>query len=456
VSDALCGLSARAQCTTARCPECDKKQEILRRNQTNKDPTNKDQTNKVQNKQKGRRDITRRPYFYRNRMYYLMGTWRCVAYRVAESLVRHREPLRVEGERVQRLLPLGLPNTTANITAKEALSFPAIQLFVDRLAAISDEFDLNDSDAPQVAEICRRLDGIALAIELAAGSVGTFGIAGLASGLDDRFRLLTRGRRTALARHQTLSAMLDWSYEYLPEAERVVPRRLAIFAGPFVFDAAQAVAAGPDVDAGSFADIIANLVAKSLISVDVGAAVVRYRLLDTTCAYGIGKLKEAGECETSARRHAEYYRDLFQRAETEWDTRPTTELLADYAPRIDNVRAALDWAFSPTGDRRLGIALTIAAVPLWKLLSLMEECRSRARRALAGPGPVGRPNARDTMRLLTALAAAPRYDKYPTHEIESAWTEALTIAEEAADADHQLSAISGLRDVRKQQQSFLR
>jgi hypothetical protein len=188
--------------------------------------------------------------------------------------------------------------------------------------------------------------------------------------------------------------------------------------------------------------------------VDVGGAVVRYRLLDTTRAYGIDKLKEAGEFEPFARRHAEYYRDVFQRAESEWDTRPTAELLTDYAPRIDNVRAALDWAFSHGGDRQLGIALTIAAVPLWKLLSLMEECRRRARRALAGPGPLAPPSARDTMKLLTALAAAPRYDRNPTHEIESAWTEALTIAEEAADVDHQLRAISGLRDMRLSEGNF--
>jgi predicted ATPase/DNA-binding winged helix-turn-helix (wHTH) protein len=382
----------------------------------------------------------------------------------AEEIYRHapqvhilatsREPLRVEGERVQRLLPLGLPNTTANITAKEALIFPAIQLFVERLAAISDEFELDDSNAPQVADICRRLDGIALAIELAVGSVDMLGINGLAAGLDDRFRVLTRGRRTALPRHQTLRAVLDWSYEFLPEAERVVLRRLAIFAGPFILNAAQAVAAGPNVDAGSFADIIANLFAKSLLSVDVGDMHVRYRLLDTTRAYGLDKLREAGELEASARRHAEYYRELFERAKNEWDTRSTAELLADYAPRIDNVRAALDWAFSPGGDSRLGISLTIAAVPLWRVLSLMGECRSRVRRALAGPHAEARHNARDSMKLLSALGAALRYDKDPTHEIESAWTEALAIAEEAADVDYQLRAISGLRNVRLSEENL--
>lgn len=375
----------------------------------------------------------------------------------AEEIYRHaphvhilatsREPLRVEGERVQRLLPLGVPNTTAKITAKEALTFSAIQLFVERMAAISDDFELNDSDAPQVAEICRRLDGIALAIELAVGSVDTLGINGLAARLDDRFSILTRGRRTALPRHQTLRAVLDWSYEILPDAERVVLRRLAVFAGPFILNAAQAVAA-PNVDTGTFADLLANLVAKSLLSVDGRGATVRYRLPDTTRAYGLDKLKEAGELEACARRHAEYYRDLFERAENEWDTRSTADLLADYAPRIDNVRAALDWAFSPDGDSEVGIALTIAAVPLWRLLSLMDECRSRSRRALIGHGPLARPSERDTMKLLSALGAALRYDKDPMHEIETAWTEALAMAEGVSNVDYQLRAISGLRNVR--------
>ena len=163
-------------------------------------------------------------------------------------LATSREPLRAEGERVQRLLPLAVPNTIANITAKEALSFPAIQLFVERAAANSNAFTFVDADAPIVADICRRLDGIALAIELAAGSVDTFGINGLAVELDDRFRLLRRGRRTALPRHQTLGAMLDWSYEFLPKSERVVLRRLAVFGGRFILASAQAIVA-TDIDA---------------------------------------------------------------------------------------------------------------------------------------------------------------------------------------------------------------
>src|SRR5262249_13405947 len=153
-------------------------------------------------------------------------------------LATSREPLRAGGERVQRLAPLELPPRSATLTAAEALKYPAIQLFVERATASSDEFRLTDANAPTIAEICRRLDGMALAIELAAGSTDVFGIAELAAQLGDRFHLLTRGRRTALPRHQTLSATLDWSYELLPEVERMILRRLAVFAGRFTLAAA--------------------------------------------------------------------------------------------------------------------------------------------------------------------------------------------------------------------------
>src|SRR5262249_18364306 len=154
---------------------------------------------------------------------------------------------------------------------------------------------------------------IALAIELAAGRVDAFGVRGLAARLNDRFRLFTSGRRTALARHQTLGATLDWSHELLPDAERMLLRRLAVFVGDFTPESARAVASGAGIAASEVFDCIANLVAKSLISADIGGDIVRYRLLDTTRAYALEKLVASGEYEAFARRHAEYYRDLFER-----------------------------------------------------------------------------------------------------------------------------------------------
>ena len=177
-----------------------------------------------------------------------------------------------------------------------------------------------------IAAICRRLDGIPLAIELASARAAVLGVEEVAAHLDDRFRILTGGRRTALPRHQTLRATLDWSYELLSEPERVILRRLAVFAGVFRLEAASAVIASPEIAPAEVVDGIANLVAKSLITGVAGSTVARYRLLDTMRAYGLEKLAESGEREWLARRHAEHYRDLFERAEAEWETRPNRRM----------------------------------------------------------------------------------------------------------------------------------
>src|SRR3989441_2776154 len=198
-----------------------------------------------------------------------------------------------------------------------------------------------------------------------------FGVDGIAARLGDRFHLLTGGRRTALPRQQTLRATLDWSHELLSETERVVLRRLAVFAGVFTLEAASAVAASADVPAQEVVDCVANLVAKSLLSTDVAGAIAHYRLLDTTRAYAREKLIESGELERFARRHAEYHRALFERADAEWETRPTAEWLAAYRPQIDNLRAALDWAFSPGGDATVGVELTVATGALWMGLAVV-------------------------------------------------------------------------------------
>src|SRR6202011_2925303 len=153
--------------------------------------------------------------------------------------------------------------------------------------------------------------------------------------------------------------------------------RLAVFAGSFSLVAASAVAASAEVTPSEVVEGLASLVAKSLVAAEADATVARYRLLYTTRAYALEKLGESGELEAVARRHAEYYRDLFERAETETEVRPATEWLADYGRQIDNLRAALDWAFSPGGDASIGTALTAAAVPVWMHLSLMEACRGR-------------------------------------------------------------------------------
>lgn len=229
-------------------------------------------------------------------------------------LTTSREPLRAEGERVQRLPALAVPPETRGLSAAEALSFPAVQLFVERVAASLDGFTLTDADAPCVSEICRKLDGIALAIELAAGRVEAFGVQGLLALLGDCLPVLTSGRRMASPRHRTLAATLTWSHDLLPMAERIILRRLAVFVSSFTLDCACTVAVCPGLAAVDIVNGIANLVAKSLIAAETRGSVVHYRLFDTTRAYARAKLIESGEAAQVSRRHAEHMRDRLDRS----------------------------------------------------------------------------------------------------------------------------------------------
>jgi predicted ATPase len=271
----------------------------------------------------------------------------------AVILATSREPLRAEGEWLHRLAPLELPpQEKAAPTAAEAVGYSAVELFNERATATTDSFVLDDAEVPAVLEICRRLDGVPLALELAAARVDTFGVRELAAHLADRFRFLTSGRRTALPRHQTLGAALDWSYQLLPEVERTVLRRLSVFAGGFGLEEAVVVAADPG--SSEIVDHIANRIAKSLVAVDPREGTAQYHLLDTMRLYALEKLKGSGELQQVARLHAEYYRGFFAPAEAESESRPQAEWLAIYGRHLDNVRAALDWAFSAGGDAQIG------------------------------------------------------------------------------------------------------
>ena len=357
-------------------------------------------------------------------------------------LATSREALRAEGEHVYRLSPLAFPSPASDLKAEDALGFPAVQLFVDRVAASLGSFELTDADAPSVVEICRRLDGIPLAIEMAASRVDTFGVAGLAAGLNDRFQLLMQGRRTALPRHRTLSATLDWSYSQLPEIEKLVVRRLATFVGAFTMEAASAVLTHADVSAVAIIDAVANLVAKSLIWADVGGATAFYRLSDVTRAYALAKLEESGEREPIARAHAGYYRAALEKAQVDWETRPATEWLQRHRHLMDNARAALDWAFSPGGDPAAGVAITLGAVPFWFELKLTSECAERVDRALTIPS-VSR-DAQSEMRLYAARAWSLMQTQGALPATQEAWTRVLDLAEQQGDVDYQLRALWGL------------
>lgn len=360
----------------------------------------------------------------------------------AHILATSREALRVEGEHVHLLYSLDCPPEHPDSTAAEVMRYPAVQLFMDRAAAAGQRTALSDADAPIVAAICRRLDGIALAIELAASRAGSLGIRGIAELLDNRFSLLWHGRRTGLPRHQTMNAMLDWSYNLLPEQERVVLSRLSVFVGDFSVEAACSVASETEAEEASTIEALESLLTKSLISMAHESESACYRLLDTTRAYARTKLAERGETDRIARRHAEYY-SRFLQSDKISRSRIGQQDFSLYAPHIGNVRAMLEWALSDRGDPAFGTSLAAQAAPLLLGLSLLEECRYLCERALAALQD-NSANARTEMILQEALALASMYTRGHHSSARAAIERGLALAEMLEDRPRQLQLLASL------------
>ena len=282
-----------------------------------------------------------------------------------------REPLRIEGEQIYRLSSLSLPDTTADLESLRRSE--AVQLFVDRAQHQQQDFALTIDRAISVANLCRRLDGIPLALELAAAGLHSLSIEEIYSRLDDRFGLLTAGSRTALPRHQTLHATLDWSHDLLREAERKVLRRLAVFSGGFTLDAALAVATDSDVESAAVAAIVSHLVAHSLIVADTNATPTRFSFLETTRAYALQKLEDANETLATRHRHLRHFRERFARAPDDWARLADPEFRATYMVEMDNVRTALDFGFGADGDAQSAIGLAASSGPVWPIIALYGE-----------------------------------------------------------------------------------
>ena len=358
-------------------------------------------------------------------------------------LATSRESFRTEGERVFRLFPLECPPQRDGLGIADILSYPASQLFVQRIAESFSEFQLGEEEAPFVAEICRRLDGIALAIELAAGRVNAYGVAGTASLLDSRFSLLWRGRRTAIPRHQTLSAALGWSYDLLPAAESATLRGLSIFVGPFTLEAALAIASCQGVSEPEAVEAISNLLSKSLIATTPTERRLRYRLLDTTRAFVAGKLVDSGEANRVARGHAEYFRDFLHDISLKSTGPQSAGGFLPYADHLPNVRSALSWSFSDGGDLGIGVDLAASAAQFFLELTLLTECYHWTQRALASrrPMPV---DDRHEMMLQAALGVSVMFTQGNTEAVRSAFTRSLELAEQRDDLHWQLWLLRGL------------
>src|SRR5260370_11619687 len=358
-------------------------------------------------------------------------------------LATSREALHVPGERVLRLCPLDCPPEQPGLTASEVLAYPAARLFAERVSARRGDFSLGDDEAPMVAEICRKADGIALAIELAAGRAAIFGVRNTVARLGSRLDLLKFGRRTANPRHQTLIATLDWSHDHLSEIERILLRRVAIFVGHFTLEAALAVAEEVGIDESEIAGALGNLVHKSLIGVWTSSRGPFYRLLDTTRAYALEKLATSGEQESIAERHASFSIQMLESNPVDLFDLEFTEAAAnavrDY---LGNIRAALEWSFGPNGDDPTAIRLSAAASQLLLAMSLLLECRTWMEKAIDRMTPDCDPPHQ--MQIQAALALSLMYTEGNSERVREAFHAALNFAQLHEDTALHLSLLSGM------------
>ena len=294
-------------------------------------------------------------------------------------LATSQEPLKVAQEHVYRLGALALPAEGGVENARQA---GAVALFEARAQAADPRFALTEHNIAAVVDVCRHLDGIALAIELAAARLPLLGVDGLLARLDERFSVLKGGRRLALKRHQTLRAALDWSHGLLTQEEQTVFRRLGVFAGGFSLKSAQRVTADGRIDEWAVLDHLGALVDKSLVVAETGE-VPRYRLLETSRVFAIEKLQQADETNAVLRSHAEAVLGVFEGSLEEEYVLPTQARLERYLPELDNARAALDWSAGASGDAELQIALTGTIAWIWVSAGLRPEGMTRTRFAMA-------------------------------------------------------------------------
>jgi non-specific serine/threonine protein kinase len=354
-------------------------------------------------------------------------------------LATSREALRVAGEYVYGVSPLEVPPPDQR---DDLLEHSAVQLFIARARASQSDFSAQTENLYQIAAICRRLDGIPLAIEFAASRAGILGVSRVAASLESRFCLTTFGRRTAVPRHRTLRAVLDWSYELLPDAERRLLRYLAVFPAGFTLEAASAVMSDTLGEAATVEDGVANLAAKSILKLERSGGAQRWRLLETTRLYALERLAESGETELATRRHAEFFRDWLASSPLGSSSPFNVKEILVYARETDNIRAALNWAFGGTGDVELGVALAAAAMDFWLATSLLTECCNWGRRALADIGVAA--NTQQELVLQSGLGLALLYTSGMNAASRGHLMKALTLSRSLGDLEYQQRAAYGM------------
>ncbi len=281
-----------------------------------------------------------------------------------------REPLACLGEQLFEVLPLTLPDENARRPIRDT---PAIELFVERSRSLDPDFRLSDDDVAIAARLCRRVDGLPLAIEMVASWAGMLGLNALEEKLDGSFNGWLGPRRTGPARHSTLSATLEWSHDLLSPAERLVLRRLAVFAGAFSMAAAERVVADRDVPKAELFGHMARLINKSMIAVVPGSRERHHRLLETTRAFMLDKLTASPDAELARQRHADHVLHMLQRAGADWETMSDSAFVEHYGPLLDDLRSALEWTMSRRTDDAM--ALAAGSWPLWRDLNARAEGR---------------------------------------------------------------------------------
>ncbi|WP_244619123.1 winged helix-turn-helix domain-containing protein [Rhizobium sp. 18055] len=360
----------------------------------------------------------------------------------ARIIATSREPLRTRHEQIHFLSGLAYPDQLTALSASDALQFPAVQLFITK--AHGPAFtEPADDYVRSVVSICTRLEGLALAIELAAGTAGVLAPEAIEDLFKHGFDSMSRGARDAPLRHQTLEATLDWSYRLLPDREAVLLDLLSVFSGRFNADDVEAMYSAGALEPMTGRDALSQLVAKSLVSSHCDGGTVHYRLAESTSAYAARRLFGSPYREKARRQFAIRIRDKLQIAEREWSSQTSREWLGKYRRQIDDVRAAIGWAFDPAGDAELGIELVVAALPLWQELSAFREMLAAIdlagenSAALTGLAPLGR------AKLSTAQAWAMTLARHMHPQTDNAWRDSILHATGSRDAEFQIRSVCG-------------
>jgi predicted ATPase/DNA-binding winged helix-turn-helix (wHTH) protein len=370
-------------------------------------------------------------------------------------LATSQEALRAEGERAYILNPLAAPAEEPQLTPEEAIRYPAIELFVSRARETVTQFELTVANVAAIGAICHRVDGIPLAIELAAGRAGTLALPTILELLNSQFSLTWPGRRTAAQRHRTLGAAIAWTVELLDERERVLLRRLAIFSGPFTLEAAQQVTSGSALPSGAIAEALSNLVAKSLVSSSSLDQIKRpgslgqsthFWLLGGTHAFARRMMEDGGEVDEVARRHAIYLCEFLERTYAGSSEFAHAEAWRSHAAYLTNVRAALDWAHRRRNDTGLLSRLTAAAGPFLLDVSLLSECVQWASIGLGALGS-GRGSHLE-LELQASLGLALLFSRGSVEEAQIALTRGLELAREQGDRHDQMRMLGALNSYR--------